>query len=161
MLGNRIIKTIWTALALIRRDKSLQIFTDGSFKGRWGTWAFVILQDDIVIHEISGRESKTCSNRMEYQAAIEALKILPRGSKANIYSDSRIVVDNITLHAPFWKDNRWLKKNGRPIPNVDQIKILYRLCARHSVKWKWIKAHSGIQYNERCDRLCIKARGSK
>ena len=95
---------------------------------------------------------------MEYQAAIEALRALSAGAIPVIYSDSRIVIDNITIHAPTWKANGWLKKNGRPIPNVDLIKILYRLSQKHNVTWKWIRAHSGNTYNERCDDLCVMAR---
>ena len=65
-------------------NSNLEIFTDGSHKGRWGSWAFVVVRDNIVLIENSGRERKTNSHRMEFQAAIEALKHLPEQSVATI-----------------------------------------------------------------------------
>ncbi|MNK01246.1 Ribonuclease HI [compost metagenome] len=96
---------------------------------------------------------------MEFQAAIEALKVLPSGSKATIYSDSQILIHTVNVMIPEWRSSDWTKKNGSPIPNVDLVKIIAELDQQHFIKWQWIKAHSGIAFNERCDELCIEARG--
>jgi ribonuclease HI len=132
----------------------LEVYTDGSHKGHFGAWAFIILSKGKVLLEVSGRVEKTCSNRMEFQAAIEALKALPKKSHAIFYSDSRILVDTMTLWKSDWKQYGWIKKNGRPIPNVDLIIELDFLSSSHELEWKWIRAHAGITYNERCDELC-------
>lgn len=95
---------------------------------------------------------------MEFQAAIEALRTLPLNSKVTLYSDSRILVNTVTLWMADWKAQNWVKKNGRPIPSVDQIQILNELNDQHRITWRWIKAHSGIPFNERCDELCVRAR---
>lgn len=118
------------------------------------------MQNDEIINENSGRERKTQSNRMEFQAVIEALRSLPKNSSLTLHSDSRILIDTMTLWSAGWKANGWIKSNGRPIPNVDQIILLNTLSQDHNITWKWIKAHSGIKYNERCDELCILQRGS-
>lgn len=124
----------------------LEIFTDGSHKGRWGSWAYVIVCENVVQHENSGRERRTNSHRMEFQAVIEALKNLPQNSVATIRTDSRELIKTFTL------------PRKRSAANADQIQILDRLLPQHRISWKWIKAHSGEIHNERCDSLCIAAR---
>lgn len=146
-------------VVLFQTDKNIfEIYTDGSHKGRWGSWAFVMLQDGQVIKEVSGRQLKTGSTRMEFQAAIEALKILPPDSKVKLFSDSRILVEAVTSKTDTWMKQGWLTKNKNPIPNLDLILILQKLNLAHQIKWHWIKGHSGVKYNERCDQLCTEAR---
>jgi ribonuclease HI len=135
-----------------------EVYTDGSFKNGYGSWAYVIVRKGKVLRESSGRARKTSSNPMEFQAAIEALKSLPEGAHITLYSDSRILIDTITLWSSEWKAQGWLKKNGGPIPFVEQIRVLDALTETHSISWKWVKAHAGNEYNERCDELCIRAR---
>ncbi len=126
--------------------QQLEIYTDGSHKGRWGSWAFVIVCDNKVLNENSGRERNTNSHRMEFQAAIEALKNLPSLSVVTIRTDSRELIKMFT------------KPRKRPAANADQIQLLDSLLLKHKISWKWIKAHSGEPHNERCDSLCITAR---
>lgn len=126
--------------------KKIEIYTDGSHKGRWGSWAYVIVSNNKVVHENSGRQRKTNSHRMEFQAAIEALRSLPHNSRATLYADSRVLINTFT------------KTNNRTPVNSDQTDILEELQLQHNITWQWIRAHSGISYNERCDELCILAR---
>lgn len=136
----------------------LEIYTDGSLKRERGAWAFIIVSCGKVIHEASGyqklRLAEKSSNRMEFQAAIEALSWLPKTSDATLYSDSRNLVDTMTLWVEAWADQAWVKKNKRPIPNVDLIQKLYSLEQQHTLEWRWIPAHAGNPHNERCDELC-------
>lgn len=124
----------------------IDIFTDGSHKGKWGSWAYVIVCKDKVIHESCGRKLKTNSHRMEFEAAIEALSFLKESSKINLHSDSRVLIKALT------------EKALRPAANADQIQKLHELKSRHEITWKWVKAHSGVRHNERCDQLCREAR---
>lgn len=116
------------------------IYTDGSQKGIWGAWAFVIVQKGRILFKNAGRVRKSSSNEMEFQAVIQALQVLTKTANVIIYSDSRIVVDSMTLDTPSFYTQ-----------NVNTIK---KLEAIHRVKWQWIKAHSGIVHNEICDKLC-------
>ena len=126
--------------------KPLEIFTDGSHKGRWGSWAFILVRGKKVIFEASGRERKTNSHRMEFQAAIEALKYLPKGTKALLHTDSRVLLETVS------------GENKRAPVNADQVKELLELTMKHKISWCWVKAHAGQIYNERCDQLCVQAR---
>jgi len=129
-------------------QSQLQIYTDGSHKEKWGSWAFVVVRNHKIIHESSGRVRKTNSHRMEFQAVIEALAYLQKGSQACLYSDSKVLIDCF---------NTPLK---RPAVNADQLERLDALLVDRKVTWIWVKAHSGNSYNERCDDLCIQARQS-
>lgn len=88
---------------------------------------------------------------MEFQAAIEALTSLPEGIEATLFSDSRILIDSMTI---------WKGTDLRPESLAPQIDELDRLNERRFIAWKWIKAHAGHEFNERCDALCIAARDS-
>lgn len=138
----------------------LKIYTDGSFKRGIGTWAFVVVQDDVVIHEAAGRETRTDSNRMEFRAAVEALQWLPTPSDVVLHSDSRVLIDNLTQWRHVWKAAGWTRERQRKIHYLDEIKVLDALSEIHNVTWKWVRAHSGIQHNERCDSLCIEMRSA-
>ncbi|MBC7419778.1 MAG: ribonuclease HI [Bdellovibrio sp.] len=128
------------------RKNILDVYTDGSHKGKWGSWAFVIVENNQIIHESSGRVRYTDSHRMEFQAAIEALSCLVPGTHARLHSDSRVLINCAT------------KIKDRPNVHADQIDLLDELISKNHICWKWVKSHSGVTYNERCDQLCIQAR---
>ena len=131
--------------------------TDGSHKEGRGSWAFVLLRAGKVLKEDSGFCKNGSSNRMEFQAAIEALKWLPVHSKARIFTDSRILLENISDRIPEWRRNSLVTK--QEIPNVDLLQELDQLNQKHTISWQWVRAHSGVIYNERCDQLWKLARG--
>ena len=72
---------------------------------------------------------------------------------ADIYSDSRLVVDTITKWAAGWERRGWRRKSG-PIANLELVKRLYALANAHlGVELRWIKAHDGSRWNEYADSL--------
>lgn len=139
---------------LFTKKNRYQIYTDGSLKKNKGAWAFLILQNDKLICEMTGKETGTTSLRMELKAAIEALKQVPANSAIILHSDSRILIDTASKDMFQWQKNDWLKTKERKIPDIDLIKELYHLSLNHKIEWKWVKAHSGNPNNERCDELC-------
>lgn len=133
-------------LTIFKIKEPIEIYTDGSHKGRWGSWAFVVVSGKKIIHEQSGSERKTNSQRMEFEAALRALQYLPRNSSAIINTDSKVLLDCFT------------KLRKRAFVNEDQVEEIDKLLSQHKVKWRWVKAHHGNIYNERCDQLCSQAR---
>lgn len=125
------------------------LYTDGSHKGKWGAWAFLIVKNGKIIHEGSGRERKTNSQRMEFQAVIEGLKYFSANTNIHVYSDSRVLLNAV------------VDKNKRPVMNSDQLEKLDQLSLKHQISWSWIRAHAGHLHNERCDQLCALARDCK
>ncbi|MBS1984605.1 MAG: ribonuclease HI [Bdellovibrionales bacterium] len=114
-----------------------------------------------MIHEASGRVKHTDSNRMEFRAAVEALQWLPCSSRVVLHSDSRLLIDTLTQWRHEWKAAGWVKPRQRVIHNLDYIRALDALSAKHSVAWRWVRAHSGIKHNERCDLLCVQERTTR
>ena len=137
----------------------LDIYTDGSLKKGRGSWAFLVVKDGVVIQESAGRAKRTTSLRMEFKAAIEALKALPPASKATIHSDARVMIDCVkNAKAGKRKASRPGPPGPAHGPNEDLITLVKDLCRGHAITWKWVRAHSGVRFNERCDELCAAAR---
>lgn len=134
-----------------------EVYTDGSVKNGRGAWAYVVVRRNRVLREASGVQTRPTSNQMEFQAAIEALSSLPEKSRIVLYTDSRVLIETLQK-VPEWKGLGWVKSRGQPIPQVNQLKQLDQLLTVRKVQWKWVKAHSGIKHNERCDVLCVQAR---
>ncbi|OYZ13445.1 MAG: hypothetical protein B7Y39_17650 [Bdellovibrio sp. 28-41-41] len=133
-------------LNFFRRFYALEIYTDGSSKDGVGSWAYVISRRGRCLGENSGRVRRASSNAMEFQAAIEALASIPPKSNVTLFTDSKILVDAIISrkgHASF----------------QPQLDLLFPLTQRHTITWRWIKAHNGNKFNERCDQLCTLIRG--
>lgn len=132
-------------LNAVRSYSSLEVYTDGSSKGGVGSWAFVISKNGKVTAESSGRVRRANSNTMEFQAAIEALTAVSEKSKITLHSDSKILVNAMNA-------------GNDPRSHQAQIENLIRLAGKHTIEWKWVKAHNGNKLNERCDELCVLAR---
>jgi ribonuclease HI len=131
----------------------VEIFTDGACSGNPGPggWA-AILRSGAHEKELSGGEAATTNNRMELTAAIRGLEALKKPSDVRMYTDSRYVMDGLTLWLPRWKRNGW-RRGNQPLKNEDLWRALDAAAARHRVSWKWVAGHSGHVENERADAL--------
>lgn len=134
--------------------KEVIIHTDGGCLGNPGpgAWAAVLRHGDSV-REISGGELATTNNRMELRAAIEALNALKQPCAVHIFTDSEYLRNGITAWIKGWKARGWITKEKKPVKNADLWRDLDEACARHQVKWGWLKGHAGHADNERCDVL--------
>lgn len=144
--------------------RPLYAYTDGACCGNPGPggWGVVLLACDhngieTSSAELSGGESITTNNRMELMAAISALEILPDNTNVVIVTDSKYVQQGITLWVKSWKRNNWQVGKKREIKNLDLWMRLHDAEVRHSVKWRWVKGHSGHSDNERADALAKSA----
>ena len=133
------------------------IYTDGGCEPNPGVggWGAVLISGE---HrkELSGGELDSTNNRMELTAAIEALKALNRPCKATVHTDSQYVRLGITQWMKDWKAKGWKRKTGA-IKNLDLWQELDELDQRHEIEWAWVKGHSGVDENERCDELATQA----
>ena len=141
----------------------ITIYTDGACSGNPGPggWGYVILQDGNFLKEGSGGEVETTNNRMEMTAAIEALYSIPDKSIITLNSDSAYLVNAFNQKwIKGWIKNGWKTASGKPVLNFDLWQKLIRLDAYHQITWVKVKGHSGIQWNERCDKLATGAIGT-
>ena len=100
-----------------------------------------------------GGDADTTNNRMELQAAIEALKVLSQSCRVDLTTDSVYVKNGITTWLAGWKKKGWKTAARKPVKNVDLWQALDEQNQRHVVEWHWVKGHSGHPENERADQL--------
>jgi ribonuclease HI len=131
------------------------VFTDGSANPNPGPggWGAVYVDGGEVIDQAHGHEPDTTNNRMELKAVIEGMELVPVGTEATIYSDSKLVVNTLTQWAAGWKRRGWKRKTG-PVENLDLVREAFEAFeARPELTLEWIKAHDGSRWNEYADSL--------
>lgn len=136
------------------------IHTDGScFPNPGpGAWA-AVLEFSTHIREISGRASDvTTNNRMEIQAAIEALRFLPEPFMVDLYTDSQYLRTGAAEWSKGWAKRKWVRKGGVTVPNADLWQQIVELNAIHDISWHWVRGHADCRNNVRCDALAENAR---
>ena len=136
----------------------LTIYTDGACSGNPGPggWGAVLLWKDQKL-ELSGGEVRTTNNRMEMTGAIKALQTLKGSRDVTLYSDSEYLRNGITNWIRNWKRNNWQRSKSGSVKNVDLWRELDQLNSLHRVTWKWVKGHSGNEWNDRADELARQA----
>ena len=139
--------------------KEVQIYTDGACSGNPGPGGYgTILVYGTVEKELSQGFAQTTNNRMELLAAIVGLEALRERCRVTLYSDSKYLIDAVTLGwAKKWQANGWRRSGREQAANPDLWERLLTLCDAHDITWVWVKGHAGHAYNERCDRLAVAA----
>jgi len=132
----------------------IEAFTDGACSGNPGPGGWgVLLRHAGREKELFGGERNTTNQRMELQAAIEALKALKKPCGVTIHSDSKYVIQGITEWIHGWKKKGWRNYNKKPVANRELWQELDSLNSKHEVTWQWVKGHAGHPGNERADEL--------
>ena len=136
----------------------IKIYTDGSCLENPGNggWAAIII-DDGKKTQIKGSKKNTTNNQMELMAPIEALKKIPKGSKVQIFTDSKYVKSGITEWINNWKKNGWKTANKQKVKNKDLWVELDLLSSQFDIKWSWVKAHSIDKLNNEVDLIAREA----
>jgi len=135
------------------------IYTDGGADPNPGIggWA-AILRSGRREKVLTGNNPATTNNRMELQAAIQALAALKRPSDVGFHTDSEYLRLGITKWIDSWASSGWMRKGGKPVPNADLWRQLWPLVKQHRIEWHWVKGHAGDPMNERVDALARRAR---
>ena len=135
------------------------IYTDGSAKGNPGKGGYgVVMIFGNHRKELSGGFELTTNNRMELLSVIVDLESLKKQNiRVVVYSDSKYVVNAIEKNWLFnWEKNKFSKKK-----NSDLWIRFLNVYRKYNVRFIWVKGHSNIKENERCDKLAVKAAESK
>ena len=123
---------------------------DGSALGNPGPagWAWYV-DDDCWA---SGGWPYGTNNMGELMAVLDLLQQTAHvDDELLVYCDSRYVIDSITKWMPGWKRNGWVKKDKKPVLNVDLMKGLDAAMQGRRVRFEWVKGHSGHELNEAAD----------
>ena len=136
----------------------IKIYTDGSCLENPGNggWAAIII-DDKKKTQIKGSEKNTTNNQMELLAPIQALKKIPKGSKVQIFTDSKYVKSGITEWIHNWKKNGWKTANKQPVKNKELWEELDLLTNEFEISWNWVKGHSTDKLNNEVDLIAREA----
>jgi ribonuclease HI len=135
----------------------IEIFCDGSatVATKPGGYGWVLVIDDEKHSEGSGAIPNATNNDAELEAAIQGLAAVFKFISANktenpevtLISDSQIILNWASGAHRFKQKTKMHKYNA-----------LRALVTKMKVKTRWIKGHSGDEYNSRCDKLANAAR---
>lgn len=135
------------------------IYTDGACSGNPGPggWGSILMMGENR-KEISGGKKDTTNNVMELTAVIEALKLLKRPCKVDLYSDSAYVVNAFLQNWILgWIKNGWKNSSKEEVKNKELWQELLSLTKIHDVTFHKVKGHADNEYNNRCDELARNA----
>ena len=136
-------------------------FTDGGCRGNpgVGAWAFLLVDlDTRKALEAAGGEQLTTNNRMELMGVIRGLEVMRLPLIVDLYSDSQYVLKGLEQWMPGWKRGGWRTADGKPVKNRELWVQLDELMVKHTLRFHWVRGHSGHPENERCDRMAVAAR---
>jgi ribonuclease HI len=132
----------------------VEMFTDGACRGNPGPGGWgAVLRYQGTEKELFGGEPETTNNRMELMAAIQGLESLSKPCEVLLTTDSQYVMKGATEWMAGWKRKGWMTAARKPVKNVDLWQRLEKALAPHSVKWEWVRGHTGHLENERADVL--------
>ena len=94
---------------------------------------------------------------MELIAIYEAIKGLPDGQFATVYSDSQYCVNGLTIWRKAWKKKDWMQKDA-PRVNRDLWIQIDPHVSRLNISFVWVRGHNGNAGNERADELAMMGR---
>ena len=136
----------------------IKIYTDGSCLENPGNggWAAIIIIDGKKT-QIKGSKKNTTNNQMELVATIQALKKIPKGSKVEMFTDSKYVKSGITEWIHNWKKNDWKNAKKKKVKNKELWLELDFLNDQFDIKWNWVKSHSTDKLNNEVDLIAREA----
>ena len=146
----------------------VELWTDGSgtTRGPIG-WAYVLRAVDPLTGELRGEHiglggmQNGTNNRAELAAVLAGLRVLNAPADVQLYSDSEYVVKPFSeAYLLDWAERGWRKKTGGAVANADLWRAILDASTPHAITAHWVEGHSGIDLNERCDRLAGAARAA-
>jgi ribonuclease HI/uncharacterized phage-like protein YoqJ len=137
-----------------------EVYTDGACLGNPGPggWAWAVPGDRFA----SGAEAHTTNQRMEVQAALEAVRALD--GPLVVVSDSTYVVN--CFRDRWWEGwirRGWVNTAKKPVANRDLWEPLIDAVRADPsrVTFRWVKGHSDDPANDLVDRLAVEAARSQ
>ena len=124
---------------------------DGSALGNPGPagWAWYV-DDDCWA---SGGWAYGTNNMGELTAVLDLLEQTADVDDLLVFCDSTYTINSITKWMPGWKRKGWKKGDGKPVANVEIMKMLDHAMQGRQVRFEWVKGHTGHELNEAADRL--------
>ena len=134
---------------------ALSVWTDGACSGNPGPggWAWATRDG----RQDSGGSPLTTNQRMEIQAALEAVRALD--GPLVVVSDSTYVVN--CFRDRWWQGwlaRGWMTSAKKPVANRDLWEpLVTTVLDRGDISFRWVKGHSGDPMNDLVDQLAVAA----
>jgi ribonuclease HI len=113
-------------------------------------WAWFVSEDCWA----AGGFTKASNQVAELFAVLALLRAVPREYEVLVRTDSQFTINVMTKWLPGWKRNGWKKADGGPVANLALIQDLDRASTGRTVRYEWVRGHSGDPMNEIADRIC-------
>ena len=128
-----------------------QLYTDGgySMSADFGAFAYVILQDGVLLHKYAEKIEHETNNRAEIKAILYGVKALPNNSEVEVFSDSQYALGVLS-------GKYKAKKNPDLVEKYKMMVVGKNIKASYT----WVRGHNGNAWNEVCDQLCNEAAGA-
>jgi ribonuclease HI len=132
----------------------LIVYTDGACSGNPGPGGWAWATNDGRFE--TGAEPHTTNQRMEINAAFQAVRSLP--GRLEIVSDSTYVVNCFKQrwHVA-WRANGWRNSQKKPVANRDLWEPFIELALVRQVSFRWVKGHGTDPMNAWVDELAVLA----
>ena len=138
-------------------DDAPKLYLRASCKGNPGPGGWgVVLEEGGETTQSSGSEAQTTNNRMELQAVLEGLLMLPAGSHVQLFTTSDYVFQGATKWIQGWRRRQWLKRDGKPVANADLWQALDQLMTNYAVHWINAKGQA-LKGLEEAGKLAVNA----
>jgi ribonuclease HI len=153
----------------INRENCIKIYCDGGSSpnpGETGSGIVIYKNSNEKPRLFYGKYLKEGTNNIgELEAMYNSLKYIKKYTEndtfVKIFSDSKYVINSITIWAKKWELKNWKKKKG--IKNLELMKKNYYLYNELSyrIELEHVKSHTGIEGNELADSMVWMARNKK
>lgn len=141
------------------------IYCDGACSGNPGPggWGSIVICADQVV-ELGDHSQATTNNRMEMTAVLAALQFsinhYKNAASIQVMTDSVYVIRGITQWMFGWKKRNWKNAENEEVSNRDLWMDLDAVVSeikknKIEIKWNFVKGHSGVPGNERCDQIAV------
>jgi len=94
---------------------------------------------------------------MELRAAVEALRLTPAGARIELRSDSELLINGMRFRVFRWRRFGWRNSRGFELQHQELWRELLLLGADRTIRWRWIRGHSGHPIQSRADVLAYQA----
>jgi len=147
------------SLPTVDKNTVLHAYIDGSFLesvDKYG-YGIVLVVNGTIIDELSGSGSDNPMSNMRNVAGelVGAQRAIKYAQK---HGYKKLIIHHDYLGVANFYTERWVPKNGT-------TKHYHNYCKEKSkhldIKFKWVKAHTGNEFNERADDLARMALGLK
>ena len=141
---------------------TLQVFTDGaalsnsrtSIRSKAGFATVWPEYDEYTYCQALLPSDIHTNNRAELHGVLHALKQANEIDPSKqvpliIFTDSMLVINSITIWSITWEKNKWKKKDGKPVMNLDLIRSILDYVNMRPVSFVHVKAHQKIKSGEK------------